>query len=201
MQTIDIQAAYFFNSFVQTNPFWQNFWAFFNSRASDWLYDGIMIVFALYFILEKEHATRCVKILLLGLFMLFCHNFFNHYLLQKVLAIQRSSPMDVLPDLFNLSSAIHWTRVKIRSATCFPADHAHTCCMFVIGMFHLMGRKRGTVALVLSVPFIMARLPTGAHWLTDILLGSLLLALFNLTWFFYLMDKYEQKIRNTASNA
>ena len=53
--------------------------------------------------------------------------------------------------------------------------------------FRLMGTRIGALATLISLPFTLPRMIVGAHWASDVLLGSLPLALFNVEWFFYLV--------------
>ena len=187
-RSIDIQLAYFFNDWIRFNPLVQNGIAFLNSKTGDWLYDIIIASFIIPYIFfgdKTKRTKRFLTTLLLIAFTVGCYSYWNHHLCRVYLHIKCPSPSKVLPDLFQLSSVVHWIRIKQFASSSFPSGHGSTVCMFVIMIFHLMGRRVGLLATLISIPFTLPRMIVGAHWASDILLGSLPLALFNIEWFFY----------------
>ena len=185
---IDEKLFYFFNSFVHTSKIAQNTWAFLNSHIADWLYDVVMAAFVFTYIFKakgEERKKRAIQVVFLTLFTVFCFLYCNRVFFGKIIHPRRISPAGVLPDFFHLSHVITWVKVKEIGTGCFPADHGCTICMFIVGIFHLAGYRGGLLAFLVSLPFMLPRLITGAHWITDIALGSLPMALFNLSWIFY----------------
>lgn len=187
VKEIDISLAYFFNDLIRNHHFLQNPCAFLNAKIGNWLYDLVIVLFTIPYILRGEKGKlteRFINTILIVLLCVSCYFFFNRYLIMK-LNYTAYSPSGVLPDLFKLSSVIPWTKVKEFSANSYPSDHGSTIFMFVFSTFILMGRKKGILALIFSIPFALPRLLVGAHWTSDLLLGSLPLAAFNIAWFFY----------------
>ena len=80
-------------------------------------------------------------------------------------------------EAFRLSSVIEWTKVKDHSRKSFPGDHATTAVLFTCFVYYLMGWRLGLLATLYAIFFCLPRLIVGAHWLTDILLGSSLIAI------------------------
>lgn len=185
-QSIDIRLAYFFNSFIRYSAFAQNFWAFFNSSTADWLFDGVVLLFFLPYIFSHEKPLRLrafIEVLILVSLFYILHVVFTICILKKLI-VSRCSPSWTL-ELFDLSSVIHWTFVKVRSKSSFPSDHAYTVLISVISVFHLRGWKWGIYAFIISIPFLLPRSITGAHWFTDVFMGGFLISLFFLACIFY----------------
>jgi membrane-associated phospholipid phosphatase len=184
---IDVALAYFFNDLIRNLTFLQNPCAFLNAKIGNWLYDVVIVLFTIPYILfgkKEKMLERFINTVLIVALCVSCYFFFNRYLVMKF-QYTSFSPSGVLPDLFKLSSVISWTKVKEFSANSYPSDHGSTIFMFVFCTFILMGRKKGIWALLFSIPFALPRLLVGAHWTSDLLLGSLPLAAFNIAWFFF----------------
>jgi membrane-associated phospholipid phosphatase len=80
---------------------------------------------------------------------------------------------EVLPGLEN---------VKDASRRSFPGDHAMTLfllCGFIFWLTKSIPFR--IVTVVVTVFFTLPRLISGGHWLTDLLMGSLPIAIFALT--------------------
>ncbi len=187
---IDIKLAYFFNDWIRYSPFIQNITALLNSKTGDWIYDLIIVLFIIPYVIsggkEKWMKRLITSFLLLG-FAVFCYFLWNRFFFRTCLDLKCQSPSKALPDLFSLSSAIDWIKIKQRASSSYPSGHGSTIFMFIVGTYYTMGRKVGLLATFISIPFILPRLLVGAHWTSDFLLGSLPLALFNLEWFSYLI--------------
>ncbi|TVS13602.1 MAG: phosphatase PAP2 family protein [Planctomycetaceae bacterium] len=89
-------------------------------------------------------------------------------------SVARESPAFLLGDGFTDLAVLHDTKVKVRSANSFPSNHG-TVFMLVFTMsLYRYGRNAWLllpVATLLSLP----RCFTGAHWVGDSLVGSLLM--------------------------
>ena len=96
----------------------------------------------------------------------------NGILFPEFIHIPRKSPTMVDKTAFRLSSVIDWITVKDHSRKSFPGDHATTAVLFTWMIFYLMGWRKGLLAIFYAVFFCLPRLITGAHWLTDVLIGS-----------------------------
>ncbi len=184
---LDISLAYFFNDIIRLHPSLQNPCALLNSKLGNWMYDILMALFIIPYIClgkkEKWLERTITTALVVGL-SFFCYFLFNRYITRQ-LHFKSQSPTGILPDLFNLAEAINWIKVKIHSSNSYPSDHGSTIFMFILSTYYLMGRKVGALAIIASIPFALPRLLVGAHWTSDLILGSLPLALFNVAWFFY----------------
>lgn len=122
-------------------------------------------------------------------------HFFAYYLTFTLCAIamkalinqycdyHRLSPSYIDADAFSLQNLCPF-RVKDRSSSSFPADHA--LFLFLWGNYYLrwgVAQFKRCSATLLVVLFSLPRLISGAHWLTDILFGGIIPAyLFYLTY-------------------
>ncbi len=89
--------------------------------------------------------------------------------------VRRESPSKVLADWQNLKE-MYGVTVKVSNRNSFPSGHAAAYFFFAfmaLRQYPAMGYLFLTLALTLPATRIM----TGAHWLTDIYLGSVPLAL------------------------
>lgn len=163
------------NPWVQTSPFWQNFWAFAGTRMMDWIHDILMFCFFFWSIKTATDALKARKIaelIFTILFLALTICLVNGMLFPEFIHMPRKSPTVMDPEAFRLSSVIKWTKVKDHSRSSFPGDHATTAVLFTCLIYHLMGWRLGLLATVYAIFFCLPRLIVGAHWLTDIILGS-----------------------------
>jgi len=182
-QKLDESAFFFLNNWIATNPFWQKFWAIINHKQTDWVFDIVMLSFFIPYIFmgdKKLRITRAKNVLIVIACIGFTIIFFNRYLAVKWLHLHRLSPSLVFEDAPRLSDLVPWIKNKVTSRNCFPADHGTTACLFAISVFLLMGRKIGILATIVATFFILPRLIVGAHWLSDVLVGALSIALFSM---------------------
>lgn len=185
---IDQKAFAFFNGWIQTNPYWQAFWSMGNHSYTDWFFDGIIAIFLGTYIFQAPRHLKLRR---------FCQALFaiiitvttiliiNSYLFRHIVVIDRDSPSLLTPMATFVSQITSWMHIKTTARQSFPADHATLGVMFIVIMNILMGRKRGFLALLVGILFILPRLVVGAHWLTDVVIGSLSISLFAISWTFY----------------
>lgn len=185
---IDQKCFTFLHSWIQTSVFWQNFWAIANHKRVDWLHDIFMGSFFLYYIKKGGAILRVRRIAeliisILCFFSVIC--IINKTLIPAYFSISRYSPSLVYESAIRLSTKINWLYIKDHSRTCFPADHGTTAVLFIGTVFFLMGRRIGIFALLYGTLFCLPRLIVGAHYLSDILVGSAGIALFSLAWLYF----------------
>jgi membrane-associated phospholipid phosphatase len=184
---IDTKAFYFFNSLVSKFSWVQIFWAFSNTSKNDWVFDIIMFVFFLSYILgnkRQEVKERSVKMFISILFMLFICGL-NRLIFHRFFLIERLSPSLVL-ETTRLSQLVPWLHVKESASTCYPGDHGITAFSFILIATFNMKWSKTLIAAALATPcLILPRLVAGAHWLSDVILGSFLVCIIPATWLFY----------------
>ncbi len=180
-QSFDTAIFKFLNHTLEGHPWVQVFWAVVNHRKADLVEDAI---FLLFFILAiraapKEKRIRRTAefifcILLAGALILFV----NRTFLRSHVLIPRESPSLVVTPCVRLSQEVPWMIVKDETIACFPGDHATTLLLFTVLYSFYAGRKFGAYAALYAVFRILPRLIVGAHWASDIIVGSGCLVLF-----------------------
>lgn len=187
-KSIDYTSFYALNNSLLNHPCLEIFFSLANIKISD-IYGALFFLssFLLYVYEAKTTEERKIRFgyLLYTLFWFEVTILFTKELLTPVceyLKVSRHSPTVVLADTIRLSSFTPWAKIKDVSHFCFPSDHAiivlQWCCFFT----YFAGWKRGLFASLFSIIFILPRLIAGAHWLSDILVGSTAIVLIAFAW-------------------
>jgi len=128
----------------------------------------------------KEDATGRRRIILIGLVMLLTAVVINQ-LAQGLMPVKRSSPSLFFPNIHRVSELLNIS-TKDASKDSFPGDHGMMLLIFASFMLRYFGKKAFAVALIIVVVFAFPRVMIGAHWLTDIVIGSLSAVLIGVPW-------------------
>ncbi|HEX4840094.1 MAG TPA: phosphatase PAP2 family protein [Rhabdochlamydiaceae bacterium] len=183
-QSFDTAIFKFLNQSLEGHPWAQLFWATVNHKKADLVEDG---VFLLFFILairaapkEKRmrKAAEFIFCILLAASLIY---FVNRIFLRSHILIPRESPSLVVTECIRLSQEIPWMVIKDETVTCFPGDHATTLLLFTVLYTFYAGKKLGIAASLYALFRILPRLIVGAHWASDVIVGSGCLALFFLS--------------------
>jgi len=129
---------------------------------------------------RKEDAAGRRRIIAIGLVMLLIAVVVNQ-LAQGLMPVKRSSPSLYFPNINRVSELLHIS-TKDASKDSFPGDHGMMLLIFSAFMLRYFGKKAFGVALTIVVVFVFPRVMIGAHWLTDIVVGSLSAVLIGLPW-------------------
>ncbi|EDW0818848.1 phosphatase PAP2 family protein [Salmonella enterica subsp. enterica] len=177
--TIDSGIFHFFNQkLVESHAFlW---WvAITNNRAFDGCsllaMGGLMLSFWL-----KENASGRRRIVIIGLVMLLTAVVLNQ-LGQALIPVKRASPTLSFEHIYRVSELLH-IPTKDASKDSFPGDHGMMLLIFSAFMLRYFGKTAGIIALIIFVVFAFPRVMIGAHWFTDIVVGSLTVILIGLPW-------------------
>lgn len=186
-EIIDVAFFKMVNSTLKDRPLWQLFWAFANHKLADWVEDICILCF---FIAHVYRARRGLKVRKISelIFCVLCIAaviyFINRILFRQNLDIPRLSPTLVIDDSVRLSDEIPWMSIKDDSSKSFPGDHGTTALLFAASFSYIAGWRLGLLASLYAAFLCMPRLITGAHWLSDIVVGSGSIALVCLSWAF-----------------
>jgi membrane-associated phospholipid phosphatase len=152
---------------------WRGFWAVANSRLGDLVEASAVVAVYLIFLFRQDRRARqtllAVGVMLTGLVV-------TGIQIGKVLPFQRESGTQLHHGALRLSEMVTWIPTKDISSDTFPGDHATVLllCAGVISFY--LPRGYAIVTWLIAVAFMSPRLVSGAHWLTDDLVGSVAIA-------------------------
>jgi membrane-associated phospholipid phosphatase len=175
------------NSSIIDHPIQQAFWAVSNIKITD-VFGGAFLLgcFLMYIFEEKgqERRKRVAHLLYTLIWfeisILLCKQCFTP--ICEHLGVSRHSPTVLIKEAVRLSTVIPWAKIKDSSYFCFPADHACIVFQWCSFLWFFTGWKRGLSAFLFSTLFLLPRLISGAHWLSDILVGSGSIVIIALAW-------------------
>lgn len=186
-EMVDVAFFKMINSTLRDRPLWQLFWALANHKLADWIEDLCVLGFFIAYVRQARRSLRRHRIFEL----LFCIiyigaiiYFVNRMLFRENLSIPRLSPTLVVEDSVRLSQEIPWMSIKDDSSKSFPGDHGTTALLFAASFSYLAGWRLGILASLYAAFLCMPRLITGAHWLSDVIVGSGTITLLFLSWAF-----------------
>lgn len=178
--TIDVAIFRFFNQGLNAgNLTYAWFLAIINNRAFDGCSLLAMGCLMLNFWLKEDtHGRR--RIVIIGLVMLLAAVIINQ-LAQHLILVTRSSPSLSVPGAHRVSDYVAFN-TKDGSRDSFPGDHGMMLLIFACFMWRYFGVKAFLISLVIFVIFAFPRVMIGAHWFTDIAVGSLTSVLIGVPW-------------------
>ncbi len=163
------------------------FWALANHRIADWIEDLFILGFYILAIAKAEKGLRkrrgaefffCILLTALTILVV------DRVICRDLLRLRRFSPTLMLNNAVPINDFLPWIMVKTDSTKSFPGDHATTALMFAFSYAYLIRGKLGIIALLYGGFLCLPRLVVGAHWLSDILVGSGCIVMFILSWAF-----------------
>lgn len=188
-QPIDHTAFALTNGSLKGHPLWQKFWAFANHPLFiDWFADVCMLGFFTAAILKtpkEERKKRLFQLLFVALFAALTIFFINRVVCRDLLQLRRASPTIAVENCTRLSELIPWLDIKDCSSKSFPSDHATTPLLFAFSFAFYAPRRLKIYALLYASFMCLPRLMTGAHWLSDILVGSGAILFISLSWLYF----------------
>jgi membrane-associated phospholipid phosphatase len=174
------------NGSLESGESWQTFWAWANWRMADAVPALFMLALVVWWLIEggRKVLGRRIAAFVAFAFALLLMRDLTGTLLEDGMEWRRRSPTLLLPDVFLLSTLVPHVDAKDISGKSFPGDHAFALIAVAVFLWHQAGKRRGLFALLILTPFMLPRLVGGAHWLTDILVGSVCMVLFVSSWWF-----------------
>lgn len=165
---------------------WNALWAVLNIRVMDLMPLVLMLVLlgCRETTFDKRQAlTGFVGFVILLLLMLMLRQGLD--ILLEGFHWRRSGPSSQIDSAIRLSALYPDWKTKDSSSSSFPGDHASVLFTW-LGYSVYRARNRWTWAVVATVLFFMLpRLVSGAHWLSDDLVGGGGVALVALAWGLY----------------
>jgi membrane-associated phospholipid phosphatase len=175
------------NTSIVDHPIQQALWAVANIKITDIFGASFLLGYFVMYIFEgegQERRKRTAQLLYtlvwFEISILFCKQCFTP--ICEHLGVSRHSPTVLMKGAVMLSEVVPWAKIKDSSYFCFPADHACIVFQWCAFIWFFAGWKRGLFSYLLSVIFLLPRLISGAHWLSDLLVGSGSIIIVVLAW-------------------
>ncbi|MBN3080223.1 phosphatase PAP2 family protein [Pectobacterium polaris] len=176
--TLDSHIFFYFNRLLVDSPAFLHLVAITNNRAFDGFALVAMGLLYLSFYL-KATSTERRRLLVLGFIMLLTAVVLNQA--GHLLPVQHASPTLYFSDV-NRVSDLTGIPTKDASSDSFPGDHGMMLMIFAAFMLRYFTRTAFAIGLAIMVIFSLPRIMIGAHWFTDIAVGSLSVVLVGLSW-------------------
>lgn len=186
-QWIDVAFFKAINSTLKDHPTWQLFWALANHKMADWIEDFCVLIFFIVYVAKAARGfkmRRVCELLFCVLYIGMIIYFVNKTLFRECLEIPRLSPTLTVENSVHLSDEIPWLSIKDDSVKSFPGDHGTTALLFAASFSYFASRRLGLAASLYAAFLCLPRLITGAHWLSDVIVGSGSITLIFLSWAF-----------------
>ncbi len=149
-----------------------------NNRAFDACSLICMGLLMVYWWLKGTPVARR-RIVIIGVVMLIWAVILSQ--VGKNLPVVRPSPTLTFSDIHRVSELLDFP-TKDASGDSFPGDHGMMLLIFCGFMLRYFGSRTFLCALVIFVVFSLPRIMIGAHWFTDVFVGSLSVVLVGLPW-------------------
>lgn len=176
--TLDKGIFYWFNDRMVTSKTLLWLVAVTNFRAFDGI--SLLAMGGLYLHFwrgETPEGRR--RMLAIGITMLItavCLNQLGH-----LIPVSHSSPTKFFPNVHHVST-LTGIPTKDSSADSFPGDHGMMLMIFACFMLRYFTRGAFALAVLIVLVFSLPRVMIGAHWFTDISVGSLSIVLVGMSW-------------------
>lgn len=178
---IDASIFYFFNQLLVASPSFADFVAIVNHRAFDLIAFVSMGSLLLYFYVQQDAKFRR-RLFFMGVTMLLCAIVINQ--LGRMIPVVRPSPTLLFTPIQRIMDLTD-IGTKDASGDSFPGDHGTMLLIFSGFILRYFTRKAFVLALALMILFSLPRIMIGAHWFTDVYVGSVALVCVLLSWFLY----------------
>lgn len=143
----------------------------------------------------KETPAGRRRLIVTGVVMLLTAVILNQ--LGHLLPVSHPSPTLTF-DNINRVSELTGIPTKDASSDSFPGDHGMMLMIFACFMLRYFSQGAFAIALLIVVIFSMPRVMIGAHWFTDIAVGSLSIVLVGMGW--VLLTPLSDKIINVINH-
>lgn len=177
IERLDTITFYFLNGSLWDHPLWQQFWGLLNHRREVSLNLVMAALFNLWALLAThDKALRKVRIKQ-TLYFWICFQIgftLQYHFFDTLLHIERYSPSLILQPAAKLSLLLNNPNIKDASYHSFPSGHAFSMVYWAAFTQLCSPRKIASLGFVLAFILCLARLFSGAHWLSDTIFSGLL---------------------------
>jgi membrane-associated phospholipid phosphatase len=178
---LDEQLFWAMNRSLNWGEGWQRLWAIANNRTFDLAAAAAMALLFAHRALISDRA-QLKHYVAVGGFMFI--TLLIMLAISKELPIVRPSATALFPEALRLSELVTDIPTKDFSSDSFPGDHGLVLILCAGFALFYLPLPHGLLALVFMVLFTLPRLMSGAHWVTDEIVGAMSLGLFALSWLF-----------------
>lgn len=175
---LDSAIFFFFNQHLASDPTFLHIVAITNNRAFYGISLIAMGLLYLYFFLKQDAVGRR-RLIVTGIVMLLTAVVLNQ--LGHLLPVKHPSPTLTF-DNINRVSELTGIKTKDASGDSFPGDHGMMLIIFACFMLRYFNVWAFAIAILITVVFSLPRVMIGAHWFTDIAVGSLSVVLVGASW-------------------
>ena len=182
-----LDSAFFrwINAPLASHPRLRLFWALSNHKIADWVEDVCFLALYIFAIIKSnkgERKKKAAQFLFCILWTAFTILLMNRLVCRDLLCLRRHSPTLLIDGAYCLTDFISWLAVKVDSTKSFPGDHATTALMITLSFSYFVRGRLRIIALIYGIFLCLPRLATGAHWLSDLLVGSVSIVILSLSW-------------------
>lgn len=176
--SLDTHIFYFFNQHILPDSFFAKFVAYVNKRSFDLII--LLVMGMLYYnTFRKQNYAGKRHLIIVGLVMVISAVLINQ--IGQNIPIDRPSPTLHFQDTHRVG-VVTGIATKDASGDSFPGDHGLMLLIFCSFILRYLSFRSFLCALLITVVFSLPRVMAGAHWASDILVGSLSLTLLTTSW-------------------
>lgn len=170
----DASIFFFFNRLISEDNQFATLVALSNNRLFDGIALLVMGLLYLYYFLktDREGRRRMIVMVLTGLAL---------QLIGDGMRFQRASPTLFFDDVIRVCQSTG-LKCKDASSSSFPGDHGMMMLIFAVYMWRYFSWRPFVIALALMLVCALPRVMSGAHWFTDIAVGSVSFVCICLSW-------------------
>ncbi|MEM7407788.1 MAG: phosphatase PAP2 family protein [Pseudomonadota bacterium] len=173
---VDEHVFFALNGSLAEGDLWRWLWAAANTRLKDAVTGALFAaIFAVY--IWRGGLVGASRRLAQGMFVAAYTVLVLDVSSNYLFTFERLSPSLVLEPAHRIYDVITAVKVKDASGNSFPGDHGTAVLMFTGLIAFFCGRRYALFAAALAFVAIWPRLVAGAHWLSDLGVGSASIAL------------------------
>lgn len=183
--SIDRHLFYLLNGSLAEGETWRLFWAAANTKTADIITGLGIIGFFFLFIFSGPKDQRIERLSMFGILcgmILLSQDGGLVDLYKGWLPFGRASPSLLLEPAYRLSELVPHIQAKDASGGSFPGDHGIVTLIWVGSTWFFASWRWGLAASLIGLLILLPRMVSGAHWLSDNLVGSSFLVLLMLAW-------------------
>ncbi len=176
---LDVWCFWVMNNSLAEGKAWQWLWAITNNRAFDLVPAMCMLLIYGHCSLrhDRKNLNRYIAIGILLILTVVVASQFG-----KAIPVKRPSATFAFPEALRISQLVPEIITKDTASDSFPGDHGLILLLYAGFVAFFMPRIYGVLAALMVIPFTLPRLMSGAHWLTDEIVGAVAVAMITLSW-------------------